>query len=261
MSATHDSRRMQLTVAVLTFAYRPSVRRAARQVLQGRLFDPDRPENGRWLRHDVDLYLAKVWRRAADLIPLADLESLPTYGNRHNVFLAVVTTSAYQILVEGGTARRYATVLTADVGWKIYARMLGGVAAASRIFFRDPARRVEGALRALMMFPFSAPGAPGYEVRAWSEGGAFMTHWTHCPPHAFVRRVVEQGSACGELEAFYRSWCLYDWPGADLLAGAGTGHHYSRPHTMSRGDLVCDMCWRGAARSEVSRSRPGGTSS
>ena len=49
----------------------------------------------------------------------------------------------------------------------------------------------------------------------------------------------------GPHEAFYQSWCLYDWPAADLLAGARVhdGTHYRRPHTLSRGDAVCDMCW------------------
>jgi hypothetical protein len=247
MQSRIDSRRVRLFAALLTLTYRPLVRRAARRALEGRLLDPERPERGRWLRCDVNRYLCDVWARVADLIPKANLDGIPTYGNRHNVFLAVVTTAAYQVLVERGVERKYVATLTADVGWKIYAWLLNAVAAPVRITTRDPHERMERILRILMVWPFNAPGAPGYEVRAWSEGDRFFTHWTHCPPQAFVRQLVEGGDDAGELDAFRRSWCLYDWPGADLLAGDGTTDHYARPHTMSRGDSVCDMCWWGGA--------------
>lgn len=226
----------------LAFVYRPLVRRATRQILEGRWRDPERPERGRWLRREVRLYREAVWRRVDELLPKAQLERLPTYGSRHNVFLAVVTTAAYQVLLDRGVAPGYAKILTADVGWKIYAGMLSLVALPFRLTTRDPQRRMERALKALLIFPFSSPGAPGYEVQTWSEGRRFYTHWTHCPPQAFVRRLLTGRTDHGELDAFYHSWCLYDWAAADLLAGGEPGH-YSRPHTMSRGDGVCDMCW------------------
>jgi hypothetical protein len=121
--------------------------------------------------------------------------------------------------------------------------MLGAVSLPFRVATRSRQRRLEWTLRMLMRFPFSAPGKPGYAVEAWSDGERFHTHWTHCPPQAFVRHLVERRGDRGELEAFYRSWCLYDWAGADLLVGDGRRGHYARPHTMSRGDAVCDMCW------------------
>jgi acyl-CoA synthetase (AMP-forming)/AMP-acid ligase II len=43
----------------------------------------------------------------------------------------------------------------------------------------------------LMIFPFSAPGRPGYEVKARAVADHFCTYWTHCPPHAFVRKEIE----------------------------------------------------------------------
>ena len=96
-----------------------------------------------------------------------------------------------------------------------------------------------------MRFPFDAPGGPGYEVRSWTDDEGMHTHWSYCAPFAFVRRHVERHGDRGELEAFYQSWCLYDWPAADLLAGerAHAGVHYRRLHTLSRGDAECDMCW------------------
>lgn len=253
------SKRVQIFVKVLKRLYGPLVRRAAREILQGRLLDPGQLEQGRWLRDDIDHFVSATWIRVDELLPRAELERLPTYGNRHNVFLAVITTAAFQVLLDRGTTPDYAAILVGDVGWKIYAQMLKLAAFPFRFTTTDSQKRMERTLRALLVFPFSAPGRPGYEVKTWSEGNQFFTHWTHCPPQAFVRGLVERQGDRGELEAFYRSWCLYDWPGADLLAGDGKRGHYGRPHTMSKGDRVCDMCWRatasdgGMTRAEESR--------
>lgn len=247
------------SVRLLTLIYRPIVRRAARQVLDGRSIQRNRPELGRWARREVDAFVDTTWVRAHELLVDARLDELPTYGNRHNVFLAVVTTAAYQSLLDRGLSADYAATLVGDVGWKIYAWMLSVIAFPFRITTRDPYKRIERTLRALLVFPFSAPGAPGYEVEVWAEGDRLFTHWTHCPPHSFVRRLVEDHGDRGELDAFYRSWCLYDWPAADLLAGDGKRGHYARPHTMSRGDPVCDMCWLGrASQPEQDPEHPGG---
>lgn len=233
---------------LLKLVYRPLVRRATRQILEGRALDEDRPELGRWLPDDVNAFVKATWSRVGELLPDARLDDLPTLGNQHNVFLAVVTTAAYQTMLGRGVRADYAATLVGDVGWKLYVWMLNVAAFPFRITTRDPYKRMERTLKALLVFPFSAPGAPGYEVEAWAEGEEFFTHWTHCPPHTFVRELVEERGDRGELVAFSRSWCLYDWPAADLLAGDGKRGHYARPHTMSQGDAVCDMCWRGSAR-------------
>lgn len=219
------------------------VRRASREALQGRLIDPDAPERGRWLRADVRDFRRATWRRVDALLPAARLGALPSFGNRLNVFMAVVTTAAYRELLDRGVAPDYAMTLVADLGWKIYAWMLGAAALPARLLTRTRQRQLERTLALLMRFPFSAPGRPGYEVEVWSDGDGIHTHWTHCPPQAFVRSLVESEDDRGDLEAFRRSWCLYDWAGADLLVGDGERGHYARAHTMSAGDPVCDMCW------------------
>lgn len=238
---------------------RPLVRRAARQILQGRLLDLEIPDRGRWLRGDVDDLLAATWRRVDELLPEARLHELPTHGNRLNVSMAVATTAAYQALLDRGVPREYAATLVADVGWKVYAWMLGLAALPARVVFRSPRRRLQATLELLMHFPFSAPGKPGYEVKSWSEGDRFHTHWTHCPPQAFVREWVSRNEDRGELEAFFRSWCLYDWAAADLLVGDGRQGHYDRPLTMSRGDAVCDMCWHARPRGDGTPASRGKT--
>lgn len=230
-------------IRLLRLVYRPLMRRAARQILEGRWIDPERPAAGRWLRRDVDDFLARTWREVDVLLPEAGLAALPNLGNRHNVFLAVVTTAAYRTLLDQGVEGSYAMLLVGDVGWKIYAWMLRAASLPFRLATRSRARRLEATLRTLMRFPFGAPGPPGYRVEARFEPGRVHTHWTHCPPLAFVRRLVASRGDRGEVEAFYRSWCLYDWPAADLLVDDGRHGHYSRPHTLSLGDSVCDMCW------------------
>lgn len=244
-SAGAERRPSNLTVQLLVRLYRPVVRRAARAALEGRRCDPERPEASRFLRSDVDAFLEDVWQRVAVLLREEGLDQIPTIGNRHNVFLGALTIAAYHSLLERGVEQQYAMQLFADVGWKVYERMLKIPFFFARVRTRDPQRRMDLVLTALMRFPFSAPGEPGYDVQAWSEAGRFYTHWTYCAPLGFVKRYVERHGDRGELEAFYQSWCLYDWPAADILAGgqAGEHGHYERPHTLSRGDTVCDMCW------------------
>ncbi len=156
----------QLGIRLFVRLYRLVLRRAARAALEGRPWDPGRPESGRFLRSEVDAFLEDVWVRVATLLREEDLNQIPTVGNRHNVFL--------------------------------------------------------GALTGPLLYPLDL-----------------------LRPLGFVKRYVERHGGRGELEAFYRSWCLYDWPAADLLAGGkrGAHPHYQRAHTLSRGDSVCDMCW------------------
>lgn len=228
--------------------YRPLVRRSARHVLKGRLIDLAEPESGRWLDSDIREYLQRTWVRVEELLPIAALEKLPTYGSRHNVFLAAITIAAYQEMIARGVPREYAQTLVGDVGWKVYHWLLVTVSLPFRLTTRNPGKRIERTLRALMVFPFSAPGAPAYAAKVWTEGSNTFTHWTHCPPQTFVRRLIEVSGDQGELDAFFNSWCLYDWPGADVLASDNQHGHYSRTLTLSRGDSVCDMCWYGCAR-------------
>ena len=169
------------------------------KALQGRLLQPESPELGRWLHDDVEQMLEATWSRVAVLLHTANLERIPTLGNRHNVFLAVVTTAAFQALVENNQT---------------------------------------------LKFPFNAPGRPGYEVKVESQDSQILTYWSSCPPQTFVRNLIERDGDKGELEAFYRSWCLYDWPGADIIAGDDERGHYHRTSTLSKGDPVCNMCWK-----------------
>ena len=228
--------------------YKPLVRSSAHKVLQGRLRDVQKPEKGHWTRQDVNRLLAATWCRVDDMLPQANLPDLPTRGSRHNVFLAVVTTAAYRELAGTGTGQEYASLLIADTGWKLYALGVRIFSLPFRLVSSSPATRLECTIRLLMKFPFSAPGRPAYEARVWKQGDDLYTHWTWCPPQAYVRKLVEHEGDKGELDAFYQSWCQYDWPGADMIAGDGKKGHYQRRLTLSEGDRMCDMCWKAKGR-------------
>lgn len=230
---------------LLRLLLRHLVRHAAYQMVAGRLVERGRPERGRFLRTDVDAILAQAWSNVDEMLPFAELRRIPTLGNRQNVYLAVVTLAAYRAFVDAGVERQYAIELFADVGWKLYERFVSLPRWIARLATRDPQRRLELVLRAMLVYPFSHPGRPGYECRAWSEPGTFCTYWSHCPPYDFVRRWVEAKGDHGELDAFRRSWCWYDWALTHAIVEGPPGRRgrYERPHTLSEGDDVCDMRW------------------
>lgn len=225
---------------------------AARRVLASRaLVDADGSEV-RWLRPEIDRFLDELEMEADTLRPGAGLQMLPSFGNRLMVELAVYTAACDRVLRRNGIAPASARQVVADLGWDVYRRMLALSSWPVRLVARDPGRRLRWTIRMLLRFPFDAPGAPGYAVETRSEGEDLLTHFTHCPPQSYVRRLSEETGDPDALEAFRQSWCLYDWAGADIIAGDGQRGHYRRRRTLSHGDPVCDMCWRrrasGAAR-------------
>lgn len=230
---------------LLTLIYRRLSRIALRQVFEGRMRRPGHPNQGRFLGSDVETVHENTWSKVGELLPEARLEKLPNWGNRHNVFLAVLTVAFYQALLDFGIDREYAMELFADVGWKLYIRFLGLPMAITRLRTSDPQQRMNIVLRMFLRFPFSAPGRPGYELKAVNAGDdRFITDWTYCPPFAFVKQFVEKHGDRGEVEAFFRSWCQFDWALAQaIVEGMEAPGWYQRPHTLSQGGVVCDMIW------------------
>jgi hypothetical protein len=166
------------------------------------------------------------------------------------VELAIYTLAADAALRELGVETKCAHSVVADIGWDLYRRMLTVSSLGPRLLSSDPGQRLRWTIRALLVFPFSPVGGAGYEVRVFRDGDDLYTHFTHCPPQAFARTMAGLRDDPELLESFRRSWCLYDWPGADLIAADGVRGHYRRPLTLSAGDPVCDMCW--AARGKAS---------
>lgn len=219
--------------------------KGAYQILMGRLKAREKPESGRFLRHDVDAILKQSWRNAEIMLPEAHLDKIPTIGNRQMVFLAVFTIAAYHALLKAGVERDYAIELFSDIGWKVYSKLITLPKLIAKIITRDLQKQINIILRMFMIFPFSTPGYPGYECKTWSESNRCCTYWTHCPPYEFVRQYVEVHGDNGEIEAFQRSWCWYDWSLAYAIVDGGykVRGHYERPRTLSAGDDICDMEW------------------
>jgi hypothetical protein len=225
---------------------------AARKVLLNRNFSVESDGPSRWLKTDLKNFLSLLQKDLAIIRPVAKFDELPSVGNRIMVELAVITIAAYRVLCQLGITRTEARAAIADIGWDIYASQLGLASLPFRLTTRDPGKRLQRTIRLLLRFPFGASGAPGYAVKSWSEGDDIYTYFTHCPPQTFVRDLIAEMGDGGELEAFSQSWCEYDWPGADVIAGDGLRGHYARGKTLSRGDAVCDMCWKGVVKAKQS---------
>jgi hypothetical protein len=236
---------MRIMLLLFKFLYQRLMMGEMRKILLGRAIERERPERGRFLLGDLKTIHQQTWRNLEELLPQAKLEDLPTAGNLHNAFLAVLTIAGFHAFLSNGIEKEYAIELFADVGWKLYTKFIPIPRFFASLVTRDPQKQINFILRSFMRFPFSAPGRPGYEVKAWSEINRFCTFWTNCPPFNVIKSYVERNGDKGEIEAFYKTWCAYDWAlSYAMLDGAyGVRGHFERPHTISLGDEVCDMCW------------------
>ncbi|MGA9533688.1 MAG: hypothetical protein WBR18_13305 [Anaerolineales bacterium] len=230
---------------LLKFLYRLLSKQAMKAILEGRLKERGHPAAGRFLPSEVRTIHRQAWAEVEGLLPQVQLSEVPTWGNRHNVFLAVLSVAMYHALLERGVDRDYAIELFADVGWKLYVKFLVVPKAIARLRTPDPQEQMNLVLQMLLRFPFNAPGRPGYEVKGYSVGRSkFITDWTYCPPFDYVKQYVEKHGDRGEVQAFFRSWCQYDWALAYAIAeGTGQPGWYQRPHALSQGDDICDMTW------------------
>ncbi|WP_377513432.1 hypothetical protein [Octadecabacter sp. R77987] len=224
---------------------RKVVQRAAKHVLINHIFVDTKGHPYRWLNSEIEEFIISVEADVTLRRPQAGLDALPSFGNQLMVELAIYTISADRVLRGLGVPSDVSQQLVSDLGWDIYRRLLRLTSAPVRIVTRNPGRRIRWTIRMLLWFPFGAHGAPGYAVETRRDGDDILTHFTHCPPQTLARRLSEQESDPEILEVFRKSWCTFDWPGADLIADDGQRGHYRRTRTLSRGDSVCDMCWIG----------------
>ncbi|MCK0137923.1 hypothetical protein [Aliiroseovarius sp. F47248L] len=219
------------------------VARAARRGLVIRGLRDTEGRETRWLAPEIEAFVVAMTTEADHLRSHAGQAKLPTFGSQMMVEMAIWTMAADRSLRACAIAPDSARQVVADLGWDIYRRMLAFSALPVRLLTRDSGRRLRWTIRALLVFPFTPSGAPGYAVLVSRDGDDLLTHFTHCPPQSFVRRMARAEDDPDSLEAFRQSWCRYDWPGADVIAGDGRRGHYFRKRTLSNGDPVCDMCW------------------
>lgn len=227
---------------------------AAERVLIDRSLRSKTGQEIRWSRRDINFFLSKVSTRAERLRPLTQLGALPDFGSRLMVELAIYTVAADRTLRDRDLDPQSARDALADIGWSVYRRLLALSSLPARLVTRDPGKRLRWSIRGLLIFPFRPVGAPGYAAKVFCEGENILTHFTHCPPQSFARRIADETGDPEALAGFANSWCRYDWPGADLIAADGHRGHYIRRRTLSAGDSVCDMCWVAHGRREISES-------
>lgn len=217
--------------------------RSARKILLSRGLGLSDGTPRRWFQKDVNGFLNTLDNEVQFQRSIADLETLPNIWNRIMVEFAIYTAASYRVMIKLGLSKVLARQTISDIGWDVYASLMRLSSLPFRLATRDPAKRLRWTIQALLRFPFTAPGAPGYAVKHWSDDQNIYTHFTHCPPQSFVRKLVQETGDQGDMDAFYDSWCLYDTPGSDVIANDGQRGHYRRKQTLSRGDPVCDMCW------------------
>jgi hypothetical protein len=220
-----------------------AIRKSAHRVLMDRSLRNKTGREIRWLRREIDSLLNEVASEAARLRPLARLGALPNLGSRLMVELAIYTLAADRTLRGSDLDQQSARDALADIGWSVYRRLLALSSLPARLVTRDAGKRLRWSIRGLLVFPFRPVGAPGYAAEIFRQGEDINTHFTHCPPQSFARRIADETDDPEALVGFANSWCQYDWPGADLIAADGHRGHYIRRRTLSAGDPVCDMCW------------------
>jgi hypothetical protein len=230
------------------------IQNAAQRILLDRSLRNKKGQEIRWLQSDINSFLSEVTSEVARLRPLAQLGALPGFGSRLMVELAIYTVAADRTLRESDLDPQSARDALADIGWTVYRRLLAISSLPARVITRDPGKRLRWSIRGLLIFPFRPVGAPGYAAEVFRDGEDIYTHFTHCPPQSFVRRIAEETADSEALAGFANSWCRYDWPGADLIAADGHRGHYIRRRTLSAGDPVCDMCWVAQAHRETNEN-------
>ena len=231
------------------------IQNAAQRVLLDRSLRNKNGQEIRWLQSDINSFLSEVTPEVARLRALAQLGTLPGFGSRLMVELAIYTVAADRTLRDRDLDPASARDVLADIGWSVYRRLLASSSLPARLVTRDPGKRLRWSIRGLLIFPFRPIGAPGYAAKVFREGEDIHTNFTHCPPQSFARRIADEMGDPEALAGFANSWCRYDWPGADLIAADGHRGHYIRRRTLSAGDPVCDMCWVAQARREDQRER------
>lgn len=206
-----------------------------RRVLLGRYISLEQPRQGRYSKRKLKAIHRKIEEERKQLHRKADLSQYKSHGNRLMVFCGVVSLAAYRVLRKEGVTHQYATLLVADVIWKLYILGTKTLWLATGLIAREPQKRLNYTLRILCKFPFNSD-PKGYQFELRTKSDHTYTGFTQCVVHQFIKFAGTEE----EMDFFRNSWCLYDFA---LPGYLNEGGHYEREHTLSHGDGICDMKW------------------
>lgn len=205
------------------------------RIIVGRYISIEEPKQGRYTKQQLKEIYKKIKTEQYELLIQSDLSQYKSSGNRLLVFCGVLSLAAYRGLINEGVTHQYATLLIADVMWKLY---IFGVKFLWLIFgliIRNPQKRLNFTLRILCKYPFN-PDAKGYQFKLQTMPDHLSMNFTQCAVHQFIKMTGNDE----EMDFFRNSWCLYDFALPSYLIESG---HYEREHTLSHGDNICDMKW------------------
>lgn len=204
--------------------FRPFVKRATYAALIGRNRDPQKLEEGRFTRADIDKILEGIWSKYDRLAPLVPQE--PKLGNRMNMLLACTTLACLQVMTSSGIERTYALQMIGDLAWKIYKGWGGIPRFITRLITQDPVRRMRMCVDMFLRFPFTPPG---YLFERKPIDNGISLDVLRCP-------VAEYFNAQNASDLCLATWCNLDFPLTEMWGGK-----LERAQTLASGDRRCDF--------------------
>lgn len=205
------------------------------RVLTGRYISIERPNEGRYSKSRLREILKRIGQERHRLLSTFELSCYRSRGNRLMVYCGILSLAAYRTLRQEGLSHEYATLLVADVVWKLYLQVTRVVWNLTGLIARDPQKRLNTTLRMLCRYPFNAD-PKGYQYDVEVAPDHFCTNFTQCAVHRFMSVAGNDE----EMDFFRNSWCRFDFALPACLTPEGG---YRREHTLSHGDKVCDMRW------------------
>jgi len=218
----------------------------------GRYISIERTKQGRYSKRQLKVIYKKIKKEQKRLKIKSKMPQYKSHGNRLMVFCGVISLAAYRVLRNEGMTHQYATLLVADVIWKLYILGAKTLWLATSLITREPQKRLNYTLRILCKYPFNTD-PKGYQFKLRIMPDHLSMDFTQCVVHQFMRFVGNDE----EMDFFRNSWCQYDFAlPAYLIEGGG----YEREHTLSHGDNICDMKWYAKSTKSENKNLTSGSS-
>lgn len=195
------------------------------------------PEYGRFTPKEIERIIHQADLNINNLMPyLIDHDNM---GNYQNEYVGLIDLAIYRALVELKIDGDYATRLVADMQWQTVANAKGLIPVIDplrkklqKLTTKDPMAYLEKRLKAMMKYPY---GEPGYKIKFHRDKDVFCMDIYSCPVYDFYKQFGRE-----EMKFFRKTWCTFDYTAAEHVIESGK---YTREHTLSDGDKVCDMRW------------------